>query len=206
LVLFGEGTPTHSPIPPNHPFYASDIPIAPRADIAGAKRLLAQAGHARGIKIPIIIPVGRPLRERLGVSLQQVLRPAGFELEIQRVPYGRYNTEVSGKVPLYIDGFFARPTMDTSTYPFLHSKGSWNEQLWHYSDPRMDAALEAARLTGDLAQQKVQYQKMQHILAENPASYFAYTLNYACGYRTAVRDMPIHPMRWFDLRRATVAA
>lgn len=206
LVLFGEGKPTLSPIPPSHPFFAGDIAIPGRADVAGARRLLAQAGHARGIKLPFVIPVGRPLRERLGVSIQQMARAAGFEFDLQRVPYGRYNAEVSGKAPIYIDGYFARPTVDTSTYPFLHSRGSWNAQLWHYNDPRMDAALDAARLTGDLAQQKIHYQEMQKILAETPAGFFAYTMNFACAYRSVVRDAPTHPMRWFDLRRAAIAA
>lgn len=206
LVLFGEGAPTLSPIPPTHPFFAGDVPIPARADVAGARRLLAQAGHARGIRVPIVIPVGRPLRERLGVALQQLGRPAGFEFEVQRVPYARYSAEVSGKAPIYIDGFFARPTVDTALYPFLHSRGSWNTRLWHYNEPRVDAALEAARLTGDTAQQRTHYQTMQRVLAENPASFFAYTMNFACGYRTAVRDVATHPMRWFDLRSATVAS
>ena len=85
LVLFGQGAPTISPIPPSHPFYAKDIVIG-KADPAAARKLLAEAGHSNGIEIPIIVPVGRPVRERLGVTLQQVLAPAGFTLEVQRVP------------------------------------------------------------------------------------------------------------------------
>ncbi|MBI0435888.1 ABC transporter substrate-binding protein [Roseomonas sp. KE0001] len=206
LVLFGEGAPTHSPIPPNHPFFNKEVPFQSKADVAGAKALLAQAGYPRGIKLPIIVPVGRPLRDRLGVTLQQLLRPAGFELEVQRVPYARYSAEVSGKAPLFIDGYFARPTVDTATYPFLHSKGSWNERLWHYNDPRMDKALEAARLTGDPEQQKKHYLEMQAVLADNPVSYFSYTMNFACGYRGNVKGVATHPLRWFDLRDTTMAA
>lgn len=204
LVLFGEGAPTFSPIPPNHPFFARDIPLN-RADPAAARRLLAEAGHRNGVKIPLVVPVGRPVRERLGVTLQQLARPAGFEIEIQRVPFARYSAEVSGKAPFYIDGYFARPTIDTGTYPFLHSKGSWNERLWHYSDPRVDQALEAARLTGDPEKQRPHYIAMQHALAENPPGFFAYAVNFACAYRSAVRDVATHPMRWFDLRRTYLA-
>ncbi len=205
LVLFGEGAPTLSPIPPTHPFFARDVPIPARADPQGARRLLREAGHAQGVKVPLIVPVGRPVRERLGVTLQQLARPAGFEIEIQRVPFGRYSAEVSGKAPFYIDGYFARPTIDTGTYPFLHSKGSWNERLWHYSNPRVDQALEAARLTGDPEQQKPHYIAMQRAMAEDPPGYIAYAVNFACAYRSAVRDVSTHPMRWFDLRRARIA-
>ncbi|MEO8714941.1 MAG: ABC transporter substrate-binding protein [Acetobacteraceae bacterium] len=203
LTLFGQGAPTISPIPPTHAFYARDLAIAP-ADPAGARKLLAQAGHPNGITIPIIVPVGRPVRERLGVTLQQLAKPGGFDLQVQRVPFSSYDAEVSGKAPLYIDGYFARPTIDTSTYPFLHSDGSWNVKLWHYKDPKVDQALEAARLSGDLAVQKTQYIAMQTALNANPAGFFAYAVNYACAYRKSVGGIKTHPMRWFDLRSATV--
>lgn len=199
-VLFGEGAPTHSPIPPSHPFFAGDVAFS-RADPAGARRLLREAGHANGVRVPLVIPVGRPVRERLGVTLQQLSRPAGFEIEIQRVPFARYAAEVAGKAPFYIDGYFARPTLDTATYHFLHSKGTWNERLWKYSNPQVDAALEAARLTGDPAQQKVHYLAMQRALAGDPCGYFGYAVNFACAYRRNVQALDTHPMRWFDLRQ-----
>ncbi len=204
-VLFGEGRPTISPIPPGHPFFAEDIRLPERADPQAARRLLREAGHPNGLRVPLVIPVGRPVRERLGVTLQQLARPAGFEIEIQRVPFARYAAEVSGKAPFYVDGYFARPTVDTATYPFLHSKGSWNERLWLYNEPRVDRALEAARLTGDPARQRPLYQEMQRALADNPPGYIAYAVNFACAYRSSVRDVQTHPMRWFDLRRGFIA-
>ncbi len=204
LALFGQGAPTISPIPPTHPFYAKDVAV-PKADPAAARQLLAQAGHPGGISVPIILPVGRPVRERLGVTLQQLAKPGGFDLQVQRVPYANFTAEVSGKAPLYIDGFFARPTIDTSTYPFLHSGASWNEALWHYKNPEVDKALEAARLSGDPAVQKTNYIAMQAALVANPASFFAYAVNFACAYRKGVGGITTHPMRWFDLRSATLA-
>jgi peptide/nickel transport system substrate-binding protein len=204
LTLFGQGVPTISPIPPSHPFYATDIKIAD-ADPAAARKLLAEAGHGGGITVPIIVPAGRPVRERLGVTLQQLAKPAGFDLQVQRVPFSSYDAEVSGKAPLYIDGYFARPTIDTSTYPFLDSQGSWNARLWHYSNPDVDKTLTAARLSGDTAVQKTNYIAMQRALNDDPAGFFAYIVNFACAYGKNVADVQTHPMRWFDLRSATVA-
>jgi len=86
LTLFGQGVPTISPIPPTHPFYASDIPVD-AADPAGARKLLAEAGFPNGVKVAIIVPVGREVRERLGVTLQQLAAPGGFDLQVQRVPF-----------------------------------------------------------------------------------------------------------------------
>ena len=203
LTLFGQGVETISPIPPSHPFYAKDLAI-PKVDPAAARKLLAEAGYPQGVKVPIIAPVGRPVRERLAVTLQQLAKPGGFDLQVQRVPYSNFGAEVSGKAPLYIDGFFGRPTVDTSVYAFLRSKGSWNDRLWHYSNPAVDKPLDAARLTPDLDQQKKSYIEFQSALVADPASFFAYAVNFACAYR---RDAQVltHPMRWFDLRHATLA-
>ena len=204
LTLFGQGAPTISPIPPTHPFYdAGATPGA--ADPAGAKRLLAEAGLPAGVRVPIIVPAGRPVRERLGVTLQQLAKPGGFDLQVQRVPFSSFDAEVSGKAPLYIDGYFARPTIDTSTYPFLHSSGSWNSKLWHYSNPAVDAALTEARLSGDPAVQRSRYGDMQRALVADPCGFFAYSVNFACAYAKGVGGIQTHPMRWFDLRDATLA-
>ena len=204
LTLFGQGEPTISPIPPAHPFYARDLVIPP-PDPAGARKLLAEAGYPGGVSVPIIVPVERAARERLGVTLQQLAKPGGFDLQVQRLSFSSFEAQVSGKAPLYVDGFFGRPTTDTATYPFLHSSGSWNAKLWHYSDPAVDAALTAARLSGDLAEQKTQYIAMQRALNANPAGFFAYSLNFACAYAKGVANIKTHPMRWFDLRAATMA-
>ncbi len=203
LTLFGQGVPTLSPIPPSHPFYAHDIAV-PKTDPAAARKLLAEAGYPQGVRVPIISPVGRPVRERLAVTLQQLAKPGGFDLQVQRVPYSNFNAEVAGKAQFYIDGFFGRPTIDTSVYAFLRSQGSWNERLWHYSNAAVDKPLDAARLTADLAVQKQQYIEFQSALVADPASFFAYAVNFACAYRKGV-TVQTHPMRWFDLRTATMA-
>ncbi|MGI4793017.1 MAG: ABC transporter substrate-binding protein [Janthinobacterium lividum] len=203
LTLFGQGVETISPIPPSHPFYGKDIAI-PKTDPVAAKKLLAEAGYPQGVKITIVAPVGRPVRERLAVTLQQLAKPGGFDLQVQRVPFSNFNAEVSGKAPLYIDGFFGRPTIDTSVYAFLRSKGSWNDRLWHYSNADVDTALDAARLSADIEVQKKQYIAFQSALTANPASFFAYSVNFACAYRRGV-NVQTHPLRWFDLRTATIS-
>jgi peptide/nickel transport system substrate-binding protein len=53
--------------------------------------------------------------------------------------------------------------------------------------------------------QKKQYIAFQAALADDPASFFAYAVNFACAYRANVAGVKTHPMRWFDLRFATLA-
>ena len=93
----------------------------------------------------------------------------------------------------------------TALLLYAHSGASWNEALWHYKNPAVDKALEAARLSGDAAVQKTNYIAMQFALVADPASFFAYAVNFACAYGKSVGGITTHPMRWFDLRTATVA-
>jgi peptide/nickel transport system substrate-binding protein len=144
------------------------------------------------------------MRERLGVTLQQLAKPGGFDLQVQRVPYSSFGAEVSGKSPLYVDGFFQRPTIDAATYPILHTGGSWNETLWHYHNAEVDKTLDAARTAGDPAVQKSNYVAMQAALVADPPGFFAYAMNFACAYRKSVSNIKTHPMRWFDLRATTM--
>jgi peptide/nickel transport system substrate-binding protein len=203
LALFGQGAPTHSPIPPTHPFFNKEL-VVTKADPAAARKLLAEAGHPQGIKVPLVIPVGRAVRERLGVALQQLAKPGGFDIEIRRVPFAQYAAEVSGKAPFYVDGYFARPTVDTGIYPFFYSKGSWNARLFHYNNPKVDEVLDKARLTGNPEEQKPYYVAFQKYVYDDPAGYIAYAVNFICAYRKEVQNVETHPMRWFDLRTATV--
>jgi peptide/nickel transport system substrate-binding protein len=204
LTLSGEGAPTHSPIPPGHPFFNNDIPFT-KADPRAARALLAEAGHPNGVSVALVVPVGRTIREKLGVTLQQLAKPGGFDIEIQRVPFARFSAEITGKAPFYIDGFFARATVDTSIYPFFRSNNSWNERLFHYSNPKVDVLLDQARLTGKPDEQRPLYLAFQKELADDPAGYIAYAINFICAYRAAVQGVDTHPMRWFDLRAARIA-
>ena len=204
IVLFGQGAPTHSPIPPTHPFFNKEIGFN-KADPAGARKLLAEAGYPDGLKVTLVVPGGRPVRERLGVALQQLAKPGGFDIQIQTVPFSQYDAQVSGKAPFYIDGYFARPTIDTSVYAFYHTNGSWNVRLWHFSDPRVDEVLDKARLTGNPDEQKPLYLAFQKYVSEDDPGFIAYAVNFICAYRKEVQGVATHPMRWFDLRQASVA-
>jgi peptide/nickel transport system substrate-binding protein len=203
FAVFGHGAPTHSPIPPNHRFFAKDIGF--ERDVAGAKRLLAEAGYSDGFKITIHAPVGRPTRERAAVALQQMLKDIGVDAQVERVPYNRYGATVSGKAPFYMDGYFARPTLDTSTWPWFHSTGSWNAEMWHYKSDKMDAILEEARRTTDEKRLGELYHQFQEVLVDEVPGVIMYSMNFATAYREGLEGYETHPYLWMDLRNAHFA-
>jgi peptide/nickel transport system substrate-binding protein len=203
FAVFGHGAATHTPITPKSPFFNKEIGF--KTDIAAAKKLLAEAGVPNGFEVQLIVPVGRPTRERMGVAVQQMLKPLGINVDLQRLPYNRFRTEVTGKAPFYADGYFNRPSVDTATYPWFHSTGSWNATMWHFKSARVDAALDGARAAKTEAEQKKFYDEYQRAVVEEVPGIVAYTLNFANAYNGArVKGFRTHPYAWLDLRNVTV--
>lgn len=202
-AVFGHGSVTHTPIPPGHPFFNKGLKSLPR-DIGKAKQLLAQAGHPNGLDLKLYIPEGRPTRERLGIAVKELATPAGFRIELQRVPWDKFVADIEGKAPFFIDGFFSRPTVDTSIYPWYHSTGSWNPRTWHYKNARVDELLDQARRTLSDQEAKKLYDEFQKIIVEEGPSLVAYVLTHVTAYPKQLKGFRSHPMMWLDLKRASI--
>jgi peptide/nickel transport system substrate-binding protein len=203
LALFANGTATNTMITPSSPFYNKDLKIGP-PDVAGAKQLLAEAGYPDGFDAQLFVPIGRPTRERLGVAAREMLKAVGIRVDIQRVPWDKFISDIEGKAVFFTDGFYSRPTIDTSIYPFFHSTGSWNTTLWHYKNAEMDKVLDGARAAHSESEQADLYKQFQRIALEDPPGVIPYVLNHANGYRKAVKDFHSSPMMWLDLRQVSI--
>ncbi len=203
IVLFGQGAPTHSPIPPNHRYYAGTLPVA-KPDLAKAKRLLSAAGYPNGFDVTMQVPQEREARVRLGVAVRDMARGAGIRINVERVPFASYTANVSGKAPLYVDGYFARPTIDTALYPFYVSTGSWNTQLWNYKNKRVDELLNLSRQTQDDEKRKVIYQEFQKIVDETVPGVIAYAALHVNAHRKNVEGFKSSPMQWLELAAVSI--
>jgi peptide/nickel transport system substrate-binding protein len=203
IAMFGHGTPTVSPIPPTHPFFRADLLTPP--DIPGAKKLLAEAGYANGFPIEMIIATGSPWEERLGTVFRDAAKQIGVTVSLRIVPGDKFDAEMEGKIPFSVDGFFGRPTPDTMLYAWYHSSGSWNNTLWHYKNPEVDKILDAARATGDKAEQKKLYSRFQEIVAKDGPGCLVFVRNFACGVSKQVQGFTGSPQMWVDINNVTLS-
>ena len=191
--------PTHSPIPPSHPYFNRDLPFA-KPDIARAKALLAEAGAADGFAVTLYVPQERESRVRLGVAVRDMARAAGIRINIERVPFASYAATIAGKAEMYVDGYFARPTIDTALYPFFHSTGSWNSQLWRYNNARVDALLDTARRTNDEGKRKEIFDEFQRVVDATVPGVIAYAALHLNGVSREVEGFSSTPMQWLELK------
>lgn len=203
LALFGQGTPTFSPLPPSHPYFNTSLKFNP-PDIAQARKLMAEAGFPNGFDVPMQVPQEREQRVRLGVAVRDMARAAGIRINVERVPFASYAANVAGKAQMYIDGYFARPTVDTALYPFYHSTGSWNRQLWRYKEPRVDKILDEARRTNDDAARKKLFWEFQAVVDETVPGIIAYSMAHVNGVSKKVEGFKSTPMLWLELKNVTL--
>jgi peptide/nickel transport system substrate-binding protein len=203
LALFGQGAPTHSPIPPSHPYFNKALGFK-KPDIAKAKRLLAEAGLADGFEVTLHVPQEREQRVRLGVAVRDMAKAAGIRINVERVPFASYAASIAGKAQMYVDGYFARPTIDTALYPFYHSTGSWNRQLWLYSNARVDELLDLARRTNDEGKRKAIFDEFQQVVDDTVPSIIPYSALHANGVRKEVEGFQTTPMQWLELKEVSL--
>ena len=205
IAMFGHGTPTLTPLPPFHPYFRKDIPIG-GADIAGAKKLLAEAGIPPGFAIQMYVPGANPPRERLATAFRDNAKQAGINVELLMVPPDKFFAEMEGKVPFSADGFYGRATPDLMLYPWYHSTGSWNNTLWHYHNPEVDKVLDAARATTSTTEQAKLYGHFQEMVLDDGPGSVIFVQNFACGVSNKVRNVAPSPLMLLDISKATLAA
>ncbi|HEV8308966.1 MAG TPA: ABC transporter substrate-binding protein [Methylomirabilota bacterium] len=203
LATLGNAVATHSPIPPGHPFYRSDIPI-PKPDPAKARQLLKEAGITSGPDLKLYYAARDTEAQRAAVTIRDQVKAAGVKIDLEGVPADKFYAEVEGKVPLAITTFYGRAVPDAMLYHWYHSNGSWNQNLWHYSNKRMDDLLTRARQTTNTGQQKELYGEVQKIVVDEGPGAVLYVKTHANGVHKLVKGFKSHPRMWLDVKSVTL--
>ena len=204
LATFGYGTPTHTALPPYHPFYDSDLPMA-AADPAAAAEAIAAVGLAEPLELTYWYPKDTAYLERLGVALRDVAQQAGITINLSPAPDDKFYAEIEGQQPLYGTSFSGRTTPDTMLYAWYHSSGSWNKNLWKYSNAEVDEILDKARQSTSEEEQNALYRRFQEIIVEDGPGAAIFVANHANGVHNSVVGFEPSPLLWLDLRGVTLS-
>jgi len=182
-----------------------DNPVAPtdqyradwecKQDIAGAKKLLADAGHPNGIAIDIHVSTIEPAWTTIAEVYQQQAAKAGIKVNIVRVPSDGYWKDVWMKKPAAMSRWNERPA-DQVLHEVYASGEKWNES--GQKDEEFDQLLAAARRELDFEKRKALYQKAQMRLYENGGSLVPFHVNRLVGLTARVRDLD--PVEDFSVR------
>jgi peptide/nickel transport system substrate-binding protein len=163
LVLEKHGAVAYNfQVAPVHPEY---FPLPPLVrDVEGAKRLLKEAGHEKGLDLAITVGNNDgPWMQSVCEALREQLKEAGINLVVDVVPETKYH-EVWNKVPFGATSWGHRPLGTMALSQAFRTGTSWNET--HFSDPKFDQALSEAEATVNVEERRIKMQKVEKILQD----------------------------------------
>ena len=161
-VLLGFGEPgADNPVPLPSP--ASFTKEAPKQDIEGAKKLLAEAGHANGLKLDLYTAEGVPGMVRMAQVFAEMAKPAGFDINVIVTPAESYWDDVWLKKPFLTSAWSMRPPGEGLAVAYTQS-AKWKET--HWERPDYDALLLKANTTVDEAERLKLHQQVGKLLTD----------------------------------------
>jgi peptide/nickel transport system substrate-binding protein len=144
-------------------YYTEDIPL-PQHDVAGAKKLLADAGYPNGLDLTLRLPDAQNFPD-LAAVLKSQLGEAGFNIEVSVEPENVYYGDNGWlDAPFGITGWGSRPYPQFYMDVMLTCGAKWNES--HFCDQAFDKQAEIAGTSLDPAKQAAAYHEIQKILIE----------------------------------------
>lgn len=180
-AVFGGAVPS-GPVPTGYGEWYLDPQTLPylKADVEGAKKLLAEAGYANGFKMEIKCSPQYPEFVAATLVMQQAVKKIGVDMTVTQMEWGAFvadnakSNQNGGRegADAYTSANTFRPDPDGYLYPYFHSKGNLNKG--GYENPKLDSLLTEARSVANPAERRLLYQQAQRIILEESVNWFWY--------------------------------
>jgi peptide/nickel transport system substrate-binding protein len=216
-VLYGKGIRTvGSVLPMKKDAYNTDIKPYPY-DVAKAKALLAEAGWAdtdgdgvldkvidgqkSKFEISYSYNSGNPLRETVGLLMQNSLKQAGIKLEIKALDWALYLDELKKhNCQLFYQGWVKEPRPDDEKQIFHTSSANGGSNYMSFGNAQTDMLIEQIRTEMDIDKRNELYKQWQVIQHEQVPYIFLYVQNFRnCVHKRFENTGagPVYPGAWF---------
>jgi len=151
------------PISPIYPVYTE---LEKRGqDIEKAKELLAEAGYADGIDLTLYYASNYRVGPEAAIALQQMARPAGFNIQLAGFPRDVYLSKYWGNVNFGITGWGNRADIVNLLKLAYTSDAPWSESA--YSNPEIDELVDKIALETDKEKRKELVCQLEKIFKED---------------------------------------
>jgi ABC-type transport system substrate-binding protein len=189
-TTLGQGLPYEQPWVQTSRWRYDQLDI-PARDVARAKELLAEAGHANGLKARMLTSTSWYTSQGPASQiLQAQLAEAGIQLEIENVETGTF-FEKGFKLDFdMIDIGWDPEPWDPDDYYFncFHPKGfAWALGGGNYPNQQVHTLLEQGRVEQDFQKRRATYQQVESLLQSDGAAIFSYRLTAGFAWRTNLK-------------------
>jgi peptide/nickel transport system substrate-binding protein len=117
-------------------------------DLAGAKKLLAEAGYPNGFEVGFDCPIGNYVNsEQLCQAIAVMWSQIGVKAPVTMVPFSNYSSKaLSKKSDIFLLGWANSPQLDAIGFiaNFMTVKGTWNPG--GYNNPEVEALIDKIRV------------------------------------------------------------
>jgi peptide/nickel transport system substrate-binding protein len=202
----GQVQPARSVLPPQSWAYNGDVPTYD-FDLEKARRLLDAAGYpaVHGVRFHITMKTSTNQNTRLMVAvMQQQLRDVGIALDIRSFESATFMSDVAhGAFQMYgLRWIGGNEDPEIFDYAFHSAKTPPNgANRGYYSNPRVDALLDKARVETDLSRRKACYYEVQRILAEELPYIDLWYLDNVLVHNRRARNLHLSPSGNYDFLR-----
>lgn len=168
VLLEGRGTPRNTILAKTQN-NANEKLKGYKQDIAGAKKLLAEAGFKNGFKAAFVTNSQRGLT--LGQVLQAQLAAIGVNITLERMERGAFNELIKqNKLAMTIDDWAAATSdADNPLRSLLYSKHAGTTNRMWYKDAKYDKMLDDAVVMTDPKKAQAAYYSIQKYIEDNVA-------------------------------------
>lgn len=196
----GGGEAANGVLPPHVPGYDPQRKL-PEQDVAGAKKLMAEAGFPNGLPAgtkPTFWFVQDDQYTRHAQAIQSDLAAVGINVELRPVTYSEYMTGYRTSADCWYGGWYPDfPDAGNFLEPVLHSKNikqGRSPNAARYRNPKFDALLDKAHVMANGPQRDALYKQAEDILVEDAPwapLFFEAETRY---FRAGVTGVVVHPV------------
>jgi peptide/nickel transport system substrate-binding protein len=178
VAYFGAGESDGEEVPSASPWYTGQTPYT-KPDIAKAKQLMAQAGHAGGLTIEYLGLPQYPELLKTGEVVAEQLKQIGITMNIKQVDVSVWFDRFS-KGQYQITSAYQERTIDPDNFYSLVLKTGGSINTTGYSNPQADKLIDEAAAETDMAKRKALYLQLKKIIWDDVPLLFVHyeTLNY----------------------------
>ncbi|MGA1864416.1 MAG: ABC transporter substrate-binding protein [bacterium] len=169
---------------------------------AGAKALLAEAGHPDGIHMTLVQVSGwQPKFFDINEVVQAMAKEAGFHIRIEQMDQAAYYaTRKQGKVASYLQSWSADfNDPDNFFYTFFAEQGTVVRSL-NNNNPKVFEALNRARRLRDPAERCNVYRELEKVIVHEDAAWVPlFSLDHTYVVQPRVRNFMVPWNGWSDM-------
>jgi peptide/nickel transport system substrate-binding protein len=205
-VLFGNGKPANSLLPPQVPFYDPQTPGL-QFDMAKARQEMAKSGYPNGFKVQLLVGSGAQTESQIGQILQQALRPLKIDVAFRQEDTSTEFNDIGKRN--YQMGF-SYWTMDIADpdelVTFAIDPAGGAQQFYTgYNNPKAVALSHQAQREQDEGRRRELYSQIQAMVAQDAFLGFLYYSPFRYAYSDKVKGFHVNPLGQYHLEDVSLA-